>query len=36
VPPLIEHQPGQFAACHFAGDPIPATTSLTSDASSAS
>jgi len=23
VPPLIEHLPGQFAACHFAGDPIP-------------
>ncbi len=23
VPPLIEHVPGQFAACHFAGDPIP-------------
>jgi oligopeptide transport system ATP-binding protein len=22
VPPLIEHQPGQFAACHFAGEPI--------------
>ncbi len=28
VPPLIEHKPGQFAACHFAGEPIapPATT----------
>ena len=24
VPPLIEHKPGQFAACHFAGQPIPA------------
>jgi oligopeptide transport system ATP-binding protein len=23
VPPLIEHKPGQFAACHFAGQPIP-------------
>lgn len=23
VPPLIEHKPGQFAACHFAGAPIP-------------
>jgi oligopeptide transport system ATP-binding protein len=23
VPPLIEHQPGHFAACHFAGDPVP-------------
>src|SRR5437764_3600096 len=26
VPPLIEHRPGQFAACHFAGDPVPADT----------
>jgi oligopeptide transport system ATP-binding protein len=25
VPPLLEHKPGQFAACHFAGDAIPAT-----------
>src|SRR5438067_5088842 len=24
VPPLIEHKPGQFAACHFAGEPVPA------------
>jgi len=23
VPPLLEHKPGQFAACHFAGEPIP-------------
>jgi len=23
VPALIEHRPGQFAACHFAGEPIP-------------
>jgi oligopeptide transport system ATP-binding protein len=23
VPPLIEHKPGQLAACHFAGDPVP-------------
>ena len=23
VPPLVEHKPGQFAACHFAGAPIP-------------
>jgi peptide/nickel transport system ATP-binding protein len=23
VPPLIEHRPGHFAACHFAGDPVP-------------
>jgi oligopeptide transport system ATP-binding protein len=25
VPPLVEHKPGQFAACHFAGAPIPDT-----------
>jgi len=25
VPPLLEHKPGQFAACHFAGAPIPET-----------
>ncbi|HVE69866.1 MAG TPA: dipeptide ABC transporter ATP-binding protein [Thermoanaerobaculia bacterium] len=24
VPPLLEHKPGQFAACHFAGEPLPA------------
>jgi oligopeptide transport system ATP-binding protein len=24
VPPLVEYKPGQFAACHFAGDPVPA------------
>ena len=24
VPALIEHKPGQFAACHFAGAPMPA------------
>ena len=23
-PFAIEHKPGQFAACHFAGDPVPA------------
>ncbi len=23
VPDLIEHKPGQFAACHFAGEPLP-------------
>jgi oligopeptide transport system ATP-binding protein len=23
VPPLVEHAPGQFAACHFAGQPVP-------------
>jgi oligopeptide transport system ATP-binding protein len=22
VPPLLEHKPGQFAACHFAGEPV--------------
>ena len=27
VPPLVEHRPGQFAACHFAGEPIPPNTS---------
>jgi oligopeptide transport system ATP-binding protein len=26
VPPLVEHAPGQFAACHFAGAPLPAET----------
>jgi oligopeptide transport system ATP-binding protein len=26
VPPLLEHKPGHFAACHFAGDPLPAAT----------
>jgi oligopeptide transport system ATP-binding protein len=25
VPALIEHKPGQFAACHFAGAPLPPT-----------
>ena len=25
IPPLIEHKPGQFAACHFAGAPVPAS-----------
>jgi len=24
VPPLVEHKPGHFAACHFAGEPLPA------------
>jgi len=23
IPPLVEHKPGQFAACHFAGAPVP-------------
>jgi oligopeptide/dipeptide ABC transporter ATP-binding protein len=23
IPPLLEHKPGQFAACHFAGAPVP-------------
>jgi oligopeptide transport system ATP-binding protein len=27
VPPLVEHKPGQFAACHFAGAPVPVQTS---------
>jgi oligopeptide/dipeptide ABC transporter ATP-binding protein len=26
VPPLIEYKPGQFAACHFAGAPVPGET----------
>src|SRR5665811_1050946 len=26
IPPLIEHKPGQFAACHFAGEPLPEAT----------
>jgi oligopeptide/dipeptide ABC transporter ATP-binding protein len=30
VPPLIEHKPGQFAACHFAGKPVPAAAALPS------
>ena len=29
VPPLVEHKPGQFAACHFAGAPIPETHDVT-------
>ncbi len=24
VPALVEHKPGHFAACHFAGEPLPA------------
>ncbi|MEA2338906.1 MAG: peptide/nickel transport system ATP-binding protein [Thermoanaerobaculia bacterium] len=27
VPPLVEHKPGQFAACHFAGEPVPVAAS---------
>jgi oligopeptide transport system ATP-binding protein len=23
IPALLEHSPGQFAACHFAGEPVP-------------
>ncbi len=30
VPPLIEHKPGQFAACHFAGEAGTADTALPS------
>jgi oligopeptide transport system ATP-binding protein len=26
VPALVEHKPGHFAACHFAGDPLPVAT----------
>jgi oligopeptide transport system ATP-binding protein len=28
VPPLIEYKPGQFAACHFAGAPVPGQTNV--------
>jgi len=31
VPALLEHKPGQFAACHFAGDPIPEVIDLTTE-----
>ena len=34
VPPLIEHKPGQFAACHFAGAPIPVSGSATNNPAS--
>jgi oligopeptide transport system ATP-binding protein len=34
VPPLVEHKPGQFAACHFAGAPIPVTASATTQPAS--
>ena len=30
VPPLVEHKPGQFAACHFAGEPIPLAAAIPS------
>ena len=30
VPPLVEHKPGQFAACHFAGEVIAPTAALPS------
>jgi oligopeptide transport system ATP-binding protein len=30
VPPLIEHKPGQFAACHFAGEAVPVVAALPS------
>ena len=34
VPPLVEHKPGQFAACHFAGAPLPANDATPSRVSS--
>lgn len=34
VPPLIEHKPGQFAACHFAGAELPTNSSAPSSVSS--
>jgi oligopeptide transport system ATP-binding protein len=30
VPPLIEHKPDQFAACHFAGEPVAPAAALPS------
>jgi oligopeptide transport system ATP-binding protein len=30
VPPLIEHKPGQLAACHFAGEPVAGAASAAS------
>jgi len=33
VPSLIEHKPGHFAACHFAGDPVPASSATMPGAS---
>ncbi len=34
VPPLVEHKPGQFAACHFAGQALPPNPSVPSRVSS--
>ncbi|HWS71939.1 MAG TPA: oligopeptide/dipeptide ABC transporter ATP-binding protein [Thermoanaerobaculia bacterium] len=31
VPPLVEHKPGQFAACHFAGSAVPITVTGTDE-----
>jgi oligopeptide/dipeptide ABC transporter ATP-binding protein len=31
VPPLVEYQPGHFAACHFAGAPVPETRDLSAE-----
>ncbi|HUP63850.1 MAG TPA: dipeptide ABC transporter ATP-binding protein [Thermoanaerobaculia bacterium] len=35
VPALLEHQPGQFAACHFAGAPIPEVADLVGESRNA-
>ncbi len=31
VPPLLEHRPGQFAACHFAGEKVPEVKELSAE-----
>src|SRR5438093_213920 len=31
VPPLIEHRPGHFAACHFAGEPVPPSQAVSAE-----
>ncbi|HVR43048.1 MAG TPA: oligopeptide/dipeptide ABC transporter ATP-binding protein [Thermoanaerobaculia bacterium] len=31
VPALIEHRPGEFAACHFAGEPVPEVRDLAAE-----
>ncbi|CAM4469651.1 ABC transporter ATP-binding protein [Paenibacillus tarimensis] len=30
MPPLIEHRPGHYAACHFAGEPLPSQEGIVS------
>ncbi len=31
VPPLLEHRPAQFAACHFAGEKVPEVKELSAE-----